>query len=368
MRILRFRDHLARRHHDQFNPTGRCKVNTTRVYNVVLVSVLSTLLLAGCDSSRQPAEHALAQDTDNAEKPEGLSAVEIIEVTDIVSAAMWGEDRVVAVSERALRIVDLTSRKVTSMVELPGGARRVMVAGDTAYVIAERERRMIRLYVVDLTECKILRTQDYDRPFVRAWMAVLPDGNLALVAASVLIINPGSGKILSEIDFPDGIAEDAHLVGDRLYVACSYPGGVAIVDTTKGQLLKVVDTEDWLAAIWIINHRSYVRSSSGGGLCTIDLASGSLEKANPPLTQRPISLWSDTSPGTLLAITRETVHKLDADLRVLARSPLPSELQSQDIRIVKRDGEVLVLEVRWVGIATLDLSALAFERVAHEDE
>ena len=200
-------------------------MNTTRVYNVVLVSVLSTLLLAGCDSSRQPVEHALAQDTANADKPEGLSAVEIIEVTDIVSAAMWGEDRVVAVSERALRIVDLTSRKVTSMVELPGGAGRVVVAGDTAYVFANLEER-IHLYVVDLTECKILRTQDYDFPTDRLhWTAVLSDGSLALISAGLQIINPDSGKILSEIDIPDRIAQEAHLVGDRLYVACSYAGG-----------------------------------------------------------------------------------------------------------------------------------------------
>lgn len=339
---------------------------TARLHNVVLVSALSTLLFAGCHSPRQPAEHALAQDTDNAGKPEGLSAVEIIEVTDIVSAAMWGEDRVVAVSKRALRIVDLTSRKVTGMVELPGGARRVVVAADTAYVIAGRELR-IHLYVVDLTECRILRTQDYDRPDTRAWMAVLPDGNLVLITTAVHIINPESGKILSEIDIPNRIAQEAHLVGDRLYVACRYAGGVAIVDTTKGQLLKVVDTEDWLSAVWIINHRSYVHSQFRG-LCTIDLASGSLEAAIPPLSTRAICSAAETSPGTLLAITDKTVYKLDADLRVLARSPLPSELQSPDIRIVKRDGEDLVLAARSVGIATLDLSALAFERVADEDQ
>ena len=130
-------------------------------------------------------------------------------------------------------------------------------------------------------------------------------------------------------------------MGDRLYVARSYPGGVMVVDARSMRLLEIIETTDGLLGVEVLGDHAFVWGSFDG-MGIVDLVRRTYrrldvhgpENANPHATA--------VAGTSVYVLGRESIYRLAADGGLIAETPLPAAVKS-----ATRSGETrALLEVR----------------------
>jgi len=194
----------------------------------------------------------------------------------IRSAAPFGRDVLVAAGADGLLIIREGSDEAAVIYKLTGQEIiNVLVSEGTIYavshVLADRTKQ---LHVVDPAGLSVKRTVPLGGS-VSDVAGFLPDGRLIVIeGGQVRFIDPERGRTRGRVPVPGGLLGRGHLVGDKLYVARSYDGGIAEIDTKMTTLLRIIEVGDWLRRVQVIGRRALVTGSQQGhGVVDLDTRS-----------------------------------------------------------------------------------------------
>jgi len=246
---------------------------------------------------------------------------------EIGPAVLDGHDLYVLAGGKELLRVDLATHKVAPVVRFPEGQAPQLlgVSGSRACVAARDGKGDTHLHVIDLAGGQIVRTIDQAPP---------ASGGIGFVAGDLLYVVDGQGVKIVEIAtgrprhvvaVKGGVLMGCHQVGDRLYVAREYAGGLAVIDLKEGKLLDLIETRDWLFQVQVVGDGAFVWGSFKG-LGRIDLETRqyqALQQPEPDNANHHYAILA--GPGKrLLVLGQKAVYEYDARGRRIGGTPLPA--------------------------------------------
>lgn len=186
-----------------------------------------------------------------------------------------GEDYLVAAGDEGLFRVNGTTGEYAPLFDLNGlEVVDIEVAGDVAHLLTfTPASRRSDLYLVDPTNGNFIRSIALGGG-VTDLAGFLPNGRLVIVQGvqvRFLEVETGRTRTKDRVQTSGGILNRGHRVGDRLYVARSYAGGLAVIDTEQRTLLEMIDLEPWLVNVAVAGRLAYVDVKEGGmGVVDLD--------------------------------------------------------------------------------------------------
>lgn len=265
------------------------------------------------------------------EFPESIRTVAVDDRTLLVAAAEAGLFRVEPYTGEVTRLFSVGGQGITD----------VVLAQGTAYALAysTADRRSI-LHLIDPVSGTVNRSIALSGS-VADLAGVLPNGQLVIIeAGQVRFVDADNGRTRTRVVVSGGLLGNGCLTKDRLYVSRAYAGGVAIIDIAKGELIEVIEVDDWLTDVEVADQRAYVVGNEGG-LASIDLAA----RTSTPLAYADVFV----SPGgATYALDRDAVHRLGASGEPVDVARIPGALGDE---IDKGHATIVAVESDYVLIA-----------------
>ncbi len=233
-----------------------------------------------------------------------------------------GDDLLVAAGREGLLRVSTVTGEVTPLFDLKGLeiVDIELAAGVTHLLTYAAENRRNDLYLVDPNTGGFIRSITLGGG-VTDLAGFLANGRLAViqgVQVRFLDVEQGRTRTRDRVQITGGILGDADLAGERLYVARSYAGGLAVVDTTARELVELIEVEPWLMDVSVSGSLAYVVDKDGN-VGRVDLNS----RQYTALEYTDVLVAPD---GTTYALTPEAVLELDDQGEVVDRTKVPADL------------------------------------------
>jgi hypothetical protein len=201
-------------------------------------------------------------------------AVLLAELSAPVRAATeFDDDVLVAAGDEGLVLVRPDSGEVINIYKVTGQeiVDVFVVKGKIyalAHVTADRSKQ---LQLVNLSARNVKRTIALGGS-VSHVPGFLPDGRLIVIeGGQVRFMDIEHGRTRGRVTVSGGLLGHGHLVGEKLYVARRYEGGIAVIDTKKTKLLSVIDVADWLRRVQVVGRHALVTGTQRGiGIVDLD--------------------------------------------------------------------------------------------------
>ncbi len=134
-----------------------------------------------------------------------------------------------------------------------------------------------------------------------------------------------TGQVENTIKVGGGVLIDSYRVGDRLYLAREYAGGLGVIDMKEGKLLDLIETKDWLFQVRAGIDKAFVWGEFNG-VGAIDLKTreyASLEQPGAATKRRALTLQAGPDGGLLVfSAAASQVHQYDAAGKIVGHMPI----------------------------------------------
>jgi hypothetical protein len=229
----------------------------------------------------------------------------LIGVPDEIRAAVIDGDALYALSNKnELLRIDLQARKATTIVVFPAEtkAETLTAADGKACVEARDEKNVTTFYVVDLSTGKIAGAVNTNSVGSGRPGFVVGDRIYAVTGLEVQTYKISTGQSDGAIKVGGGVLIDSYRVGDRLYLAREYGGGLGVIDMKEGKLLDLIETKDWLFQVRAGKGKAFVWGEFNG-VGAIDLktrAYVALEQPEAAASHSALTLQAGPDDGLLV--------------------------------------------------------------------
>jgi hypothetical protein len=229
----------------------------------------------------------------------------LIGVPDEIRAAVIDGHALYALTNKnELLRIDLQAHKATTIVELPAEtkAETLTVADGKACIQGRDKKGFATYYVVDETAKKTVQTLRADLAGSGRPGYIVGDRIYAVTGLEVRTYKISTGRPESTIKAGGGILIDSYRVGDRLYLAREYGGGLGIIDMKAGKLLDLIETKDWLFQVRAGKGKAFVWGEFKG-VGVIDLKTreyAALEQPEAAASRGALTLQAGPDDGVLV--------------------------------------------------------------------
>lgn len=139
-------------------------------------------------------------------------------------------------------VVDLSARKLVTVIPVAEVAQRISISVDDRYVFTA-DQKQARLAVIDTSENKV--TKWIALPAIAYGTAPTADGKSLLVTLpsvnQVAVVNLAEMKVAHTVNVP-AHPQEVLIRPDRAYISCNADGKVAVIDTKEWRMTKTLDS------------------------------------------------------------------------------------------------------------------------------
>jgi hypothetical protein len=199
------------------------------------------------------------------------------------------------------------------------------VADGKACIQGRDMKAVVTYYVVDVAAKEIVQTLRADLAGAGRPGYVVGDRIYTVTGREVQTYKISTGQVENTIKVGGGVLIDSYRVGDRLYLAREYAGGLGVIDMKEGKLLDLIETKDWLFQVRAGKGKAFVWGERNG-VGAVDLKTReyvALEQPEATASRSVLTLQAGPDDGLLVYSPRSSeVYQYNAAGKIVGHTAI----------------------------------------------